>query len=62
MHDERLPSIGFADPLRFIDPRFEPHDPLFDREDPLFDPDVPAPRRRRRRKRAAVDPLTAVIE
>jgi thermitase len=46
MHEERLLPIGSADPLRLIDPRFEPHDPL-------FDPDEPAPPRRRFKSRRA---------
>lgn len=55
MHDERLLPIGSADPLRLIDPRFEPHDPL-------FDPDEPAPPRRRlKRGRAALAAIIATM-
>ena len=55
MQDERFLPIGAADPLRFIDPRFEPHDPL-------FDPEEPAPRTQfRKRRRAAVVAVAATI-
>ena len=48
MHDDKPFSAG-ADPLRYLDPRFEPADPLFDAEElpPMF-------RRRRPRSSAAV--------
>jgi subtilisin family serine protease len=55
MHDERLLPIGSADPLRFIDPRFEP-------QDPLFEPDDPAPPRRRwKSRRAALAAIAATL-
>jgi subtilisin family serine protease len=43
MQDEKLFAVG-GDPLRFMDPRFEPVDPVFDADEPAF------PRFRRRLK------------
>ncbi|HUJ25208.1 MAG TPA: S8 family serine peptidase [Myxococcales bacterium] len=50
MQDERFLPIGAADPLRYIDARYEPHDPLFDADEPhdRF------PRLLRKRRAAAV--------
>lgn len=52
-----------TDPLRLVDPRYEPRDPLFDAEDP------PRPRRSARKRRPAHaaaheprDPLRPAIE
>lgn len=50
MHDEKLFSGG-ADPLRYLDARFEPHDPVFDAEEPAF--------RRFRRTRARATAVAA---
>ena len=55
MHEERLLPIGSADPLRLIDPRFEPHDPLFDPDEPV------PPRRRLKRGRAALAAIIATL-
>ncbi len=51
MHDEKLFSTG-ADPLRYLDARFEPLDPIFDVEEPAF--------RRFRRTRARSTAAAAV--
>ncbi|HEX4435153.1 MAG TPA: hypothetical protein VH061_00005, partial [Solirubrobacteraceae bacterium] len=55
MHEERLLPIGSADPLRLIDPRFEPHDPLFDPDEPEL------PRRRLKRGKAALAAIIATL-
>jgi hypothetical protein len=60
MHDDHSFS---SDPLRFIDPRYEPLDPLFDFEEPELPPTVSV--RRRRALRAALasaDPFLPAIE
>jgi hypothetical protein len=54
MYDEKLLPAG-ADPLRYIDVRFEPQDPVFDAEEPLFGRDaLPLRHRSRRSARSAV--------
>ncbi len=53
MHDEKSFSGG-SDPLRFLDPRFEPLDPIFDAEEP------PLPRFRRTRPRSAAAVAAAI--
>jgi subtilisin family serine protease len=42
MHEDPVLPAGGTDPLRFIDPRFEPQDPLFDCEEPM----IPRPRKK----------------
>jgi hypothetical protein len=55
MYDEKLLPAG-ADPLRYIDVRFEPRDPVFDVEEPLFGRDaLPLRERSRRKSRSAAD-------
>jgi hypothetical protein len=44
VHDDRF--IDSADPLRFVDPRYEPRDPIFDVEEPDLPPTVSHKRRR----------------
>ncbi|HEY2031738.1 MAG TPA: hypothetical protein VGH20_21240 [Myxococcales bacterium] len=44
MFDDLLPS---GDPLRHIDPRYEPLDPLFDVDEPDLPPIVAGKRRRK---------------
>ena len=53
MHDERLFSAG-SDPLRHLDPRFEPVDPVFDAEEPAL------PRFRRSRPRSSAAAAAAL--
>src|SRR5262249_14019851 len=57
MHDERPFSAG-ADPLRYIDARFEPVDPIFDADEPAF---PRFPRRRPRSTAAAAAALAASL-
>lgn len=52
MRDELSSIIGIADPLRCIDPRYEPCDPLFDSDEPQ--PGFPLPRRKRKAVAAAI--------
>src|SRR4051812_48458087 len=59
MQDERFLPIGSADPLRYIDARFEPHDPLFDAEEPHTR--WHALRRRNRRAAVAAAAIAATI-
>jgi len=54
MHDEKLLAAG-GDPLRFIDPRFEPVDPVFDADEPAF------PRFRRRKPRSSATAAAALL-
>jgi hypothetical protein len=59
MHDD---IRAFGDPLRFIDPRYEPRDPLFDCEESDL---PPANGRKRRRALVAVasgDPVDRSME
>ena len=53
MHDEKLFPSG-SDPLRHLDPRFEPQDPIFDAEEPTF------PRFRRVRPRCSAAAAAAL--
>jgi hypothetical protein len=60
MHNDLLPA---GDPLRHIDPRYEPLDPLFDFEEPDLPPRVS--QKRRRKLLAAIvegDPLACAME
>ncbi len=59
MQDERFLPIGSTDPLRYIDPRFEPHDPVFDVDEPQ--PRMPRPTRRRRSVSAAAAAIAATL-
>jgi hypothetical protein len=52
MYEEKLLPAG-ADPLRFIDVRFEPRDPVFDADEPAFRREESPLRRWRRRSRSA---------
>ena len=62
MFEEKLLRAG-ADPLRFIDVRFEPRDPVFDVEEPVFGRDQrPPPRRARRRSRSLAAAATVAME
>jgi hypothetical protein len=63
MYEEKLLRAG-ADPLRFIDARFEPRDPVFDADEPVFGRDQRlSPRRpRRRSRRAPTAAATMVME
>ncbi len=54
MQDEKLLGAG-GDPLRFIDPRFEPVDPVFDADEPSF------PRFRRRKPRSSAAAAAALL-
>ena len=42
MHEDLILLSCSADPLRHLDPRFEPPDPLFDCEEPL----IPKPKKK----------------
>jgi len=57
MFDDLLPS---GDPLRYIDPRYEPLDPLFDLDEPDLPPMVPG--KRRARGVAEADPKARPME
>src|SRR2546428_5774894 len=54
MQDEKLLGAG-GDPLRFMDPRFEPVDPVFDADEPAF------PRFRRRKPRSSAAAAAAIL-
>lgn len=51
-----------TDPLRLVDPRYEPRDPLFDPELEEEPPRLRRSLRKRRPARAARDPLRPAIE
>ena len=53
MFEEKLLRAG-ADPLRYVDVRFEPQDPVFDADEPVFGRGERRQRRSRRRCRSAV--------
>ena len=55
MYEEDSLKAG-ADPLRFVDVRFEPRDPVFDADEPLFGREQRLPPRRARRRSAAAPP------
>jgi hypothetical protein len=59
MYEEKLVPAG-ADPLRYIDVRFEPRDPVFDADEPVFgrrERPLRRPSRHRSRGAAAVGPF-----
>jgi hypothetical protein len=61
VHHDRL--FSSTDPLRFVDPRYEPRDPLFDVEEPDLPPTVSHKRRRALLARlSAGDPITPAME
>jgi hypothetical protein len=69
VHQDRL--FSSADPLRFVDPRYEPRDPIFDVEEPDLPPTVSRHRaqmvsRKQRRallsRIASSDPLPRPME
>lgn len=61
MFEEKLLRAG-ADPLRYIDARFEPQDPVFDADEPVFARDEARPHRRSRRRSSSAATAAPLLD